>query len=543
MFRNVFIGGFFIFKMFSRKQQRNYLLTGLLVVLASSRVNALDFQILSKVFLGSEESNQNDQVSDQIVFEPKTDIKPVGVNVNAPDHALHKSNSETAVFDKKEVLNLDPQKINKSSLNLSIDNLKLNDFNVVLAQQPQSPSDLNNGSIQAPLGADDMHIDLEGLLRVALERNSGLKVQKAELDASKSDLSASEWQRYPSFSLEQQTLSSSDNSTTAIIEQPIWSGGEITAQIGVAEYAYLEQKSQYDEALLSLLVDISAAYFDVLRLAKRQEVAQENSEQHKKFLSAIRRRVDAQISPQADYVLADARLQQALRQEFLSEQELSSRQAELERLTESSFKPSEVFSKLTLPPDLLEDYVTNVVKNSPILTGLKASIEKARKLVDRERSSLWPKVVGQITSSRLSSTNDFSDPSYNLVLKYNTGNGFANSDKIKATNLRLDSASSELNYETSKIRQEAIQMLRRHKSLEAQVDPAEKLKESTGIVIESYLRQFKIGKKSWLDVLNAQREKTDALNAAYDNRYVLEAVKFEMLLMTDWSGFRKKYSL
>ena len=538
-----FIGGFFIFKMFSRKQQRNYLLTGLLVVLASSRVNALDFQILSKVFLGSEESNQNDQVSEQIISEPKTDVNAVGVNVNAPDSVLHKSHSETAVFDKKEVLNLDPQKINKSSLNLSIDNLKLNDFNVVLAQQPQSPSDLNNGSIQAPLGADDMHIDLEGLLRVALERNSGLKVQKAELDASKSDLSASEWQRYPSFSLEQQTLSSSDNSTTAIIEQPIWSGGEITAQIGVAEYAYLEQKSQYDEALLSLLVDISAAYFDVLRLAKRQEVAQENSEQHKKFLSAIRRRVDAQISPQADYVLADARLQQALRQEFLSEQELSSRQAELERLTESSFKPSEVFSKLTLPPDLLEDYVTNVVKNSPILTGLKASIEKARKLVDRERSSLWPKVVGQITSSRLSSTNDFSDPSYNLVLKYNTGNGFANSDKIKATNLRLDSASSELNYETSKIRQEAIQMLRRHKSLEAQVDPAEKLKESTGIVIESYLRQFKIGKKSWLDVLNAQREKTDALNAAYDNRYVLEAVKFEMLLMTDWSGFRKKYSL
>ena len=529
--------------MFFRKQQRNYLMTGLLVVLASSRVDALDIRTLSQVFLGSEDSNQNDQVSEQIISEPKTDVNAVGVNVNAPDRVLHKSHSETAVFDKKEVLNLDPQKINKSSLNLSIDNLKLNDFNVVLAQQPQSPSDLNNGSIQAPLGADHMHIDLEGLLRVALERNSGLKVQKAELDASKSDLSASEWQRYPSFSLEQQTLSSSDNSTTAIIEQPIWSGGEITAQIGVAEYAYLEQKSQYDEALLSLLVDISAAYFDVLRLAKRQEVAQENSEQHKKFLSAIRRRVDAQISPQADYVLADARLQQALRQEFLSEQELSSRQAELERLTESSFKPSEVFSKLTLPPDLLEDYVTNVVKNSPILTGLKASIEKARKLVDRERSSLWPKVVGQITSSRLSSTNDFSDPSYNLVLKYNTGNGFANSDKIKATNLRLDSASSELNYETSKIRQEAIQMLRRHKSLEAQVDPAEKLKESTGIVIESYLRQFKIGKKSWLDVLNAQREKTDALNAAYDNRYVLEAVKFEMLLMTDWSGFRKKYSL
>jgi adhesin transport system outer membrane protein len=35
-------------------------------------------------------------------------------------------------------------------------------------------------------------------------------------------------------------------------------------------------------------------------------------------------------------------------------------------------------------------------------------------------------------------------------------------------------------------------------------------------VIESYLRQYAVGKKSWLDVLNAQREATQARNTLVD---------------------------
>jgi len=117
----------------------------------------------------------------------------------------------------------------------------------------------------------------------------------------------------------------------------------------------------------------------------------------------------------------------------------------------------------------------------------------------------------------------------------------SNIDKIKATNLRLDSSYAEMRYERQKIKQEAIQMLRRYNSLKDQSEPAARLKESTIVVIDSYLRQFKIGKKSWLDVLNAQREKTDALNAAYDNSYFLEATIQEMLLMVNWEGFRQRF--
>jgi adhesin transport system outer membrane protein len=42
------------------------------------------------------------------------------------------------------------------------------------------------------------------------------------------------------------------------------------------------------------------------------------------------------------------------------------------------------------------------------------------------------------------------------------------------------------------------------------------LVDATTSVIESYLRQYAVGKKSWLDVLNAQREATQARNTLVD---------------------------
>jgi hypothetical protein len=45
-------------------------------------------------------------------------------------------------------------------------------------------------------------VTLEQMFKVAIQENSGLKVQKAELEAARSDLDAAKWQRFPSFSLD-----------------------------------------------------------------------------------------------------------------------------------------------------------------------------------------------------------------------------------------------------------------------------------------------------------------------------------------------------
>ena len=41
-----------------------------------------------------------------------------------------------------------------------------------------------------------------------------------------------------------------------------------------------------------------------------------------------------------------------------------------------------------------------------------------------------------------------------------------------------------------------------------------------------------MGRKNWLDVLNAQREKTQALYSVADTRYGLQLSKVRLMLMT-----------
>ena len=51
-------------------------------------------------------------------------------------------------------------------------------------------------------------------------------------------------------------------------------------------------------------------------------------------------------------------------------------------------------------------------------------------------------------------------------------------------------------------------------------------------VVESYLRQYQIGRKGWLDVLNAQRERSQAKAALSDVEYSLELSKLRFMLLT-----------
>jgi adhesin transport system outer membrane protein len=65
-----------------------------------------------------------------------------------------------------------------------------------------------------------------------------------------------------------------------------------------------------------------------------------------------------------------------------------------------------------------------------------------------------------------------------------------------------------------------------------QILPAQLLAESTSDVVASYLRQYTVGRKSWLDVLNAQRELVQAKYALveYEVRLIMASYKMKILV-------------
>ena len=69
-------------------------------------------------------------------------------------------------------------------------------------------------------------------------------------------------------------------------------------------------------------------------------------------------------------------------------------------------------------------------------------------------------------------------------------------------------------------------------ALTQQVEPARLLVTATEDVVASYLRQYQIGKKNWLDVLNALRESAQATYSAVDVALNTQSLQLRLMLLT-----------
>jgi adhesin transport system outer membrane protein len=69
-------------------------------------------------------------------------------------------------------------------------------------------------------------------------------------------------------------------------------------------------------------------------------------------------------------------------------------------------------------------------------------------------------------------------------------------------------------------------------ALAQQVEPARLLVTATEDVVASYLRQYQIGKKNWLDVLNALRESAQAQYSAVDVASSTQSLQLRLMLLT-----------
>ena len=69
-------------------------------------------------------------------------------------------------------------------------------------------------------------------------------------------------------------------------------------------------------------------------------------------------------------------------------------------------------------------------------------------------------------------------------------------------------------------------------TLAQQQEPTQLLVSATEDVVASYLRQYQIGKKNWLDVLNAVRESTQATYSAVDVASTTQSLRLRLMLLT-----------
>ncbi|MDD5388434.1 MAG: TolC family protein [Gallionellaceae bacterium] len=158
------------------------------------------------------------------------------------------------------------------------------------------------------LPASAAPLTFDQALQAALSTHPLVRGKRSAQAAAKAEQEGAEWQRYPTPSIEANTQSGGGNASLLRLDQPLWTGGRITAGIDAAGSRFDAAGMAIDEARQELALRVIAASSEALRQQARQRFAQASVGEHEKLLAMIRRRVQQEVSPLADQRLAESRL-------------------------------------------------------------------------------------------------------------------------------------------------------------------------------------------------------------------------------------------
>lgn len=374
-------------------------------------------------------------------------------------------------------------------------------------------------------------LPLAQALSLAAQEHPSVKAKQAELQAAQADLETARWSRFPTLSTEV-TASGGRPAGALLVQQPLWTGGKIDAQNRLAQANVSLAQAGLQEARMALMQDTGNQFFEALRWRQRLEIAEKNEAEHRKLFELIERRVTAQISPLTDQILATARLQQAVSERIQFKRAMQTAELAVQQLV--GFAPTSLRAPRKIEwPDQAADLAIDAGKaNSAELLRLRTMQEVAKAQIEMAKATYFPSLA--LSHRRALGTPEIGmDPNRTfLSLQFSPGPGLSAQSATAAALSRLENSQQNALIVERQLSQQVLTALSDLEALEQQVVPAQLLVSATEDVVASYLRQYQIGKKNWLDVLNALRENAQASYSAVDVDSSAQLLALRTLLLT-----------
>jgi adhesin transport system outer membrane protein len=389
-----------------------------------------------------------------------------------------------------------------------------------------------DGQVAAPVPGPRASWDFVRIVQEAMETHPSVHARHAAVGASRADLDVARWQRFPVPTLESAYDQEGDRSLLLRIQQPLWTGGQITAAIEGAEFRVQAAEVTVSEAQYDLVGRVIVAYAEALRQQWRMEYAERSVTEHDRFLQLIRRRVSQEVTPQIDERLAESRYYQAVNDRALTRQALEDALAQLSQLSGKSVGvvQSVVIGQGGIPdiPRNLEMALAQARQNYPALRRLVLEEQASVSDIDVKKSAYLPTLSARYDQSFLPS--ETADSRYMLVMDAKPGAGLASFAGVDAARARQQ--------ELVRAREGVERDLAERITLDwndfhaarSRFEYARRTLEMAGEVSRSYAVQYTTGKKSWLDVMNALREEIQANFAAVDIKAQMTASGLRLLL-------------
>lgn len=351
---------------------------------------------------------------------------------------------------------------------------------------------------------------LVAALQATLRYHPAIKGKQAEIEASNGLVSSAKAGRYPDLSGQTQALDNGDNSGSLRLRQPLWAFGRIDAAIDHAEAQRLVEQQLFLQVQRNLIKQVAVAYARVQSLRGRLLISKTNVQEHGRLQQQIETRQQGQLASVADVRLATSRLIRAQGdyQRLLGERDAALTQ--LRRLTQIKVEAELPLTdeQLLLPP-VAQIQPLALATSADILLK-QAEAEVARWNIKNTRLADAPTLYFQVDQDVLDAPRGRDRTQASLVFEARTeGFGFSSRGRAKSAESRYKAAQFDIDSSRNEIRRE-LETLLLNRSLQGRLQGSQQAAvAAVEDTLASFIRQYDSGRKSWIDVLNTQREVTE----------------------------------
>ena len=364
---------------------------------------------------------------------------------------------------------------------------------------------------------------------IALDQYPSILASQAKSAAADADITRAQGAHYPQVAWSgTQNSYGNGNATNSWIQSPtvnmnVWAGGKIQSDVdrsrALSAASQQQQKITKDEVALLVI----EAYLNWSRGLDLVRLAKENVATHRKIMNDIKKISDIDRGRGADLSQARVRYENATLSLQQREAELGIAAQRLNRmlLGKMPAKPTGMNNMPGTIPPRAEQAAAEINDRHPVIAQKIAEMEAARANVDNAKSQYSPTVnvsYGKQTTQGSGQGDYIAQLTVNMPI-------FSGGSTVGA----VDQAQGQLRALEFEVKE--VRLTQKEKLLAAWSDwktaqernKIGKDQSSVGqSVVDSYLKQFMIGKRSLLDVLNVQADQysyqSNAIIASYDEK-------------------------
>lgn len=373
----------------------------------------------------------------------------------------------------------------------------------------------------------------EGGLLTLLERVEAsqpqIKSARYSYNAALEDVEAAKRRRGPVLSAAVESDTGTQTSAPAQslqVELKIWDKGQTNAQIAEAQAIAKASQVAVELERRRVFLDVISAWQGYVLAEARHAIALDSSKRLSAYKDMMRRRVDAEVSPLIELEVVESRLLQSTVDQVLA---LSARKTAASKLVQLSGIGETDIQELIADsvPHLLNhvefqaclttECWRSALDKEPSVVKAQWEVTALEQRLKAKESERWPYAYLRLTQPLDVGTGAANErgmkSSSFLGFRYAPGAGFESAVQVRAMASRLASA------------QQGVESAKREASAILEADSAEFLSsrsrfvsheqavKSSLLVLDSYTAQFVAARKSWLDLLNAVRDLSQANQA------------------------------